>query len=150
MADVRSAMKDRAILLGWIVGLVLIAALAWSLSFSFRAAGLMQVANTVLADQGDERRLVAPLSAPHIVLAPLGGWYSIADSDSLFFVFAILRDGILVPCAVELSSQGKVIDLIPLGNHARKVIGRIPQGVMQMYTRRIETAAEEAVRSWQE
>ena len=139
MFDFSSALKDRALFIGWIVGLALIASLSWSLSFQFRSACLMRATNKVLTAQEDKRQLSAPLALAAPV--PLGCWYSLADSGSLFFVFAIVRDGILVPCGAEISEQGAVTSIVPLGSHARKVIDRIPQGVMQVYTRRIESAA---------
>ena len=141
MVDFTSTMKDRAILVGWIVGLILIAALIWSLTFSFRSVGLMRSTNRILSAQNDTRRLSAPLSRQFAAPVPLGIWYSLADSDSLLFVFVIMRDGILVPFGAVLSSQGEVTELIPLGSHAHKVMGSLPQGLIQVYVRRIETAA---------
>ena len=141
MNDFTSTLKDRAILLGWITGLLLVVILLWSLTFSFRSACLMRSANKVLISQEDSRVLSAPLPQPFAAPVPLGCWYSLADTPSLFFVFAIMRDGILVPCGAEISVQGEVTDIIPLGKHARKVMDRIPQGVIQVYVRRIESAA---------
>ena len=141
MTDFTLALKDRAILLGWIVGLLLIPSLLWSLSFPFRATGLMRSANRILIAQNDERRLASPLSQQFAAPVPLGCWYRLANSNSLFFVFAILQDGILVPCGVEISDQGEATGFVPLGSHALKVIDRIPQGLIQVYLRRIESAA---------
>ena len=141
MNDFSSALKDRVILLGWIVGLVLAVVLLWSLTFSFRSACLMRSTNKVLASQEDSRSLSAPLSQHFASPVPLGCWYSLADSDSLFFVFAIVRDGILVPCGAEISDRGEVTDIVPLGSHARQVMDRIPRGVVQIYIQRIESAA---------
>ena len=141
MNNLTSVLKDRLLLLGWIIGLTLAAVLLWSLTFQFRSVCLMRSTNRVLASQEDLRSLSAPLPQPFASPVPLGCWYSIENSSSLFFVFAILRDGILVPCGVEISERGEVTDLVPLGSHARKVIGRIPQGLIQVYLRRIESAA---------
>jgi len=141
MNHITSALKDRLLLLGWIIGLTLAAVLLWSLTSQFRSACLMRSANRVLAAQDDPRSLSAPMQHPFASPVPMGCWYTIEDSPSLFFVFAILRDGILVPCGAEISEKGEVTDLIPLGSHARKVIGRIPQGQVQVYLRRIESAA---------
>ena len=146
MINITAALKDRAIFLGWIAALALIAALCWSLTFSFRSACLMRSANRVLAAQDDGRRLSAPL-VPFAATGPLGCWYSLADSTSVFFVFAIMRDGILVPCGAEVSESGEVTRLVPLGSHARKVMDRIPQGVVQVYVHRIETAAAKRMAS---
>jgi len=141
MKNLTVVLKDRAILLGWIAGLALIASLLWSLSFPFRSFCLMRSANKVLITMDDPRRLVAPL--PHSSGSPLslGCWYRLNGSGSLFYVFTLVQGGILVPCGAEISETGKVVDIIPLGSHARQMMSRTPQGLIQMYTRRIEAAA---------
>ena len=135
-----SGLKDKAILLGWITGLILAAVLVWSLTFNFRSACLMRSANRSLADMEDSRRLVTPLRRPFSGQFPLGCWYTVAESDSVFFVFTVMRDGILVPCGAEISGEGKVKNIVPMGNHARQVLERIPPGLIHIYTRRIESA----------
>ena len=142
MKNLTVVLKDRAILAGWIAGLILIASLLWSLSFPFRAFCLMRSTNKVLITMDDSRRLVAPL--PHsAVPASLGCWYRLSGSGSdgsFFYVFALVQGGILVPCGAEISGKGEVLDIIPLGSHARQIMKRIPPGMIQMYVRRIESA----------
>ncbi|MDR0289335.1 MAG: hypothetical protein LBI06_00180 [Treponema sp.] len=137
-------MKDKAILFGWIAGLLLIVSLLWSFSFQFRSVCLMRVVNKLVmtdnAYAGQTRILAAPLVQPS-ARGPLGCWYTIAGSDSIFFVFAIMKDGILVPCGAEISKAGKITEMIPLGSHARQVMGQIPQGQLQVYVHRIESVA---------
>jgi hypothetical protein len=141
MKRTTSALKDRAVFAGWVAALVIIAALMWSLSFPFRADCLMRATKKILSSMDDDRYLVTPLLRPVTEPAPLGCWYRLFGSNSLFFVFAIMREGILVPCGAEISEQGKIVEIIPLGNHARQVIDQIPQGLIQVYVRRIESAA---------
>jgi hypothetical protein len=141
MKSMTSALKDKAAFAGWIAALILVAALIWSFSFSFRADRLMRTTNKILISMNDQRRLASPLPRPPAGPAPLGCWYRLYESSSLFFVFAIMREGILVPCGAEISEQGKIIEIIPLGNHARQVMDQIPQGLIQVYVRRIESAA---------
>ena len=140
MTEFTASLKDRGILFGWIAGLLLAAALLWSLSYHFRAACLMRSVNRSLIDMQDDRRLVTPLRRPLAGQFPLGCWYTVDGTDSLFFVFTIMRDGILVPCGAEISAEGKVKDIVPVGSHARQVLDRIPRGVIHIYTRRIESA----------
>ena len=146
MTNLTVVLKDRAIFAGWIAGLVLIASLLWSLSFPFRAFCLMRSTNKVLIAMDDSRRLVAPL--PHSTSSPasLGCWYRLSGSrfdsaSSLFYVFALVQGGILVPCGAEISGNGEVLEIIPLGNHARQIMKRTPPGLIQLYVRRIESAA---------
>jgi hypothetical protein len=142
---VTSAVKDRAILLGWIVGLVVVISLLWSLSFPFRSACLMRSTNKILALMDDPRQLAAPLLRPSaggtVPGGPLGCWYTLSESGSLFFVFAIMKDGILIPCGAEIAENGRVTEIVPLGNHAGQAMPQIPQGLIQVYVRRIESVA---------
>ena len=133
--------KDRLILLGWITGLLLAASLAWSLSFPYRSALLLRSVNKALEAAGDTREVSSPLPRGGTRPALMGLWYRLYESDSLFFVFVIMNEGVLVPCGVEINKDGKAAGIVPLGSHARQVIGRIPQGVIQVYIRRVESAA---------
>ena len=144
-----AALKDKAILFGWIAGLVLAASLLWGLTFSFRAARLMYSTNRALASMNDDRRLAAPMPRQLAGAVPLGSWYSLVVQDSdpaglasgaTFFVFTIMQNGILVPCGAEISAEGIVTDIIPLGYHARRVLDKIPRGMIQVYINRIESA----------
>jgi len=134
-------MKDRLILLGWIAGMLLAASLAWSLTFPYRADSLMRSVNKALDAAGDTRAITSPLPHRFARSAPMGFWYRLYGSDSLFFVFVIMNEGILVPCGVEINKDGHAVDVVPLGSHARQVMGRIPQGVIQVYIRRVESVA---------
>jgi hypothetical protein len=140
MNKLSPAVKDRLILLGWIAGLLVAASLAWSLSFPYRADSLMRSVNKSLEAAGDTRRLSSPLPRVSSKPAPMGFWYRLYESDSLFFVFVIMNEGIFVPCGAEIGKDGKAVDIVPLGSHARQIIDRIPQGVIQVYVRRIESA----------
>ena len=139
MNGIIPALKDRAILAAWVVGLVLIASLIWSLSFSLRLNVLMNATNSALVAANDARRLSEPLPRPFQTRELMGSWYAIAGSDSLFFVFAVIRDGVLVPHGAEVSAEGQIVEMIPLGNHARQVADRLPGGLLDVYARRIES-----------
>jgi hypothetical protein len=143
--DVFSGLKDRAVFLGWIAALVVLSGLVWTLTQPLRARALMHSVNKALELGEDSRRLSAPLEMPNNPggTDPLGIWYSLINSDKKFFVFAIMRDGILVPCGAQVSAAGAVEEIIPLGLHARQILSRIPGGLIQTYTRRIENAAAE-------
>jgi len=134
------ALKDRGILAAWIVGPVLAAALIWSLTFPFRLNVLMNAANRALVASEDTRRLYGPCPDLSGTRGMLGGWYLVADSDSRFFVFAIMREGVLVPHGAEVSPEGLVVDMVPLGSHARQAADRVPPGLIEVYARRIESA----------
>ncbi|MDR0315673.1 MAG: hypothetical protein LBH97_02085 [Treponema sp.] len=132
-------LKDRAILLGWIFGLALAGALLWSLTQPLRAGYLLRAVNKTLVASGDTRRLLSPLPRPAAKTVPLATWYSLTDSNSRMCVFAIMRNGILIPCGAYISADGTVEDIIPIGGHAAQMFERIPQGIMQIYVRKIES-----------
>jgi hypothetical protein len=141
MKDLVPELKDRAIFLGWIAGLALAGILLWSLTQTVRTQFLLRTVNRALVMLGDERRLSGPLARPSARPVPMGSWYSLLASDSVMFVFTVMRDGIQVPCGALVSKEGRVTDILPLSSHARQVLGRIPPGVMRIYIRRIEAAA---------
>jgi hypothetical protein len=151
MNGLTHVLKDRAILVAWIAGLVLIASLLWFLSFPFRSTCLMNSTNKILASMNDAnidappKLLSAPLLRPFSGPAPLGCWYHVSDSNSLFYVFVLMHGGILVPFGAEISEKGEISEIIPLGSHARQVMGRIPQNLIQIYAKRIESSAASVV-----
>ena len=146
MNDLPSVLKDRAIFVGWIAGLTLVAALLWSFSFPLRSTCLLRSTNKVFIAMDDNRRLAAPLLRPVAGPVPLGCWYRLDESESLFLVFSIMQGGILVPCGAEISESGEVMEIIPLGNHARQIMDQIPPNLIQIYSRRIEAAAVDTSR----
>ena len=123
-----------------VAGLLLATLLLWSLTAAFRLEVLMNAANRALAASGDERRLAAPL--PRAMQPPgvHGGIFSLAGSASSFAVFTVMRDGIPVPHGAELTPDGLVAEVVPLGNHAAQVSAVIPQAVIRAHFRRVESA----------
>jgi hypothetical protein len=47
----------------------------------------------------------------------------------------------MIPCGAEITQEGRVAEIIPIGHHARQVFERLPPGTISMYTRRIEEAS---------
>jgi len=144
MTNLTVVLRDRAILAGWIVSLVLIASLLWSLSFPFRSFCVMRSVNKIFITMDDSRRLASSVPPSAAATVSLGCWYSLSGSasgGSLFYVFALVQGGIIVPCGAEISATGQVLNIIPLGNHARQIMNRIPAGLIQLYIHRIESMA---------
>jgi hypothetical protein len=135
-----SGIKDWAIFFGWIGGLIIIGGIIWSLTQPVRTRGLMRSVNRILSLGEDPRQLNAPLAVPRPFgsAGPLGIWYTLANTDDVFFVFPVIRDGILVLCGAQTSPEGKVVELLPLSDHAKQVFKDIPEGIIQTYIRRIE------------
>ena len=138
MKKISPSLKEKLILAAWISGLIIASALLWSLSASFRSRLAMNSVNSVLNEMNDDRRLLSPAEIPDC--------YMLADSNSLFYVFSIMWEGILVPCAAEISEEGIVIDTIPLGNHAMQIIKFIPQEQIQIYLNQIVSIYNEKKR----
>jgi hypothetical protein len=135
-----SGIKGWAVFFGWIGGLILMGGIIWFLTQPLRTQALMRSVNRILSTGEDPRRLEAALSVPRPFgsAAPQGNWYALANSEDAFFVFPIMRDGLLVLCGAQVSRTGRVVEIIPLSDHAKQVIKNIPNGMIQMYIRRIE------------
>jgi hypothetical protein len=151
--------RDRAILLGWIAGLLIAITLIWIVAKPVHARYLMITVNRVFINSGDNRRLSSFIDRPgeksagntgasRTTQVPwigrgsglLGYWYTMSNTQDLMFVFAVFQDGILVPCGAIVSADGKVNEIIPLSAHAERVYNKIPQSVLRIYIQRIETA----------
>lgn len=134
-------LKDAAILLGWVAGLVVIAGLCWSLTGPVRNRILLNAVNRVLEQSGDSRRLAAPVSPPAFSEASgsfaLGAWYVMTDGTNAF-VFAFISDGTFFPCVAKMGPDGKVREFIPLNNHGKRTIETLPAGILKINARRIE------------
>ena len=139
--------KDAALLLGWIISLILIAAFCWYIAQPLRNLILQRSVNRVLEQSGDRLRLGEPAS-PRMPRAGFGSFFEAAAlSDNravageLIFVFTVIADGYFFPCAAIIGRDGMVQGLIPLGSHAERMMNRISPGVLRLYTLRIEGAA---------
>ena len=132
-------LKDSSILLAWIAALFLIACLCWVLTKPLRADILRRSVNNAFTQTGTSRQLGEVL-APG-TLSPsierLGYWYSI-DNDRRVLVFSLIAEGIFLPCAAIVNSNGRVEELIPLSSSGGKIFNRISPGLKQLYIRRIE------------
>jgi hypothetical protein len=143
MSGLAPELKDRAVFMAWIGGLFFAGLLLWSFTQQAQARFLLRAVNRALISREDTRRLAAPLGRRPIMVSPMGAWYSMTDSDSGMFVFALMWDGVLIPCGALVSREGKVEELLPLSGSARQLLDRIPQGIKGIYIRRIEAAAPE-------
>jgi hypothetical protein len=135
--------RDDAIFIGWIAGLLVAASLIWSLTRPLQTRYLMRAVNRALTAREDTRRLAAPVDRYAVSTNPIGVWYTMLNSDSGIFVFTIMRDGALVPCLAELSPEGRIRELIPLSGSSEQVLDHIPRSIVDVYIRRIEAAAAE-------
>jgi hypothetical protein len=138
-------LKDKAILLGWITGLLLLISLLWIITQPVQSYYLMRTVNNVFINNNDTRRLSASVHAPFSQqrsekASLLGYWYSMHNTTDYMFVFAVFQDGIMVPLGAVVSPNGRVNEVIPLSAHAVYVFDRLPQSILQMYVTRIETA----------
>jgi hypothetical protein len=138
-----SEIKDWAVFFGWIGGLILAGGIIWSLTQPLRARSLMRSVNRVLSLREDPRRLEAPLPFPRPSgsASPQGTWFSLSNSGDRFFVFPIMREGVLVLCGSRVNGEGKVEELIPLSHQGEQALDYIPREIIQTHIRRIEAIA---------
>jgi hypothetical protein len=134
-------MKDKAILLGWIIGLLLLTSVLWISIQSVHAFHILRSVNGVFMNNDDSRRVSKFLPVKAGKAEALGYWYSMNNSLDKMFVFTVLKDGILVPLGAIVSPDGSVNEIMPLSAHAIQIFDRLPKSILQMYTGRIEEAA---------
>jgi len=134
--------KSKIILFSWIIGLLLIITLLWTLTTPLQAHYLLRTVNSTFISANDSRRLAAYLPQGAVKnAAPFGFWYSMTDSSSRMFVFAFFKDGILVPLGAVVAQDGSVGEIIPLSAHAVQIMDSLPQSILQMYSARISDAS---------
>ena len=134
--------KDRAISLGWIAGLLIIISLLWILTQPLQERYLLRTVNRAFITAGQPYRVTASLAQNGKNAFLLGYWYSMLNTTDRMFVFAVIRDGILVPLGARVSANGDVEEIIPLSAHAVQTMENIPHSVMRMYVARIEAIAK--------
>jgi len=134
-------LKDKAILFGWITGLLIIIAALWIFVQPLHANNLLRTVNNVFVSADDSRRLLryegASMEKPGI----LGYWYSMYNSVNKMCVFTVFQDGILIPLGAVVSANGTVEEIIPLSAHAAQTFDNMPRSILQIYVTRIEAEA---------
>jgi len=134
-------LKDKAVLLGWVAGLLAVIAAIWILTQTFQANNLLRTVNTVFINSGDSRRLLSYEGKSKEQTGLLGYWYSMYNSFDKFFVFTFFQDGILIPLGAVVSTNGTVQEVIPLSAHAMQTFEKIPNNILRIYVTRIEAEA---------
>ena len=137
-------LKDKAALIVWIAGLLVLTSLLWIVTQNLQSNYLMRTVNNVFISNNDPRRLSASVQqkageGERQDLNLFGHWYTMLNSTDLMFVFSVFRDGIMIPLGAIVSQDGKVNEpLIPLSAHAVDVFDTFPESILQMYITRIE------------
>jgi len=134
-------LKDKAILSCWIAGLLILISIVWIFTQNIQTFHLLRTVNNVLISNNDSRRVYAFIPGKTAKKGLLGYWYSMSNPANQMFVFTVFQDGILVPLGAVVSSYGTVEEIIPLSAHAVQIFENLPQGFLQTYIDKIETAA---------
>jgi hypothetical protein len=133
-------MKDKAIFLGWIVGLLLLTSVLWISIQSVHAFNVLKAVNGVFMNNDDVRRVSEYLRVKAGKAEIFGYWYSMYSAEKMF-VFTVFKDGILVPLGAIVSPDGTVSEILPLSAHAAQIFDGLPKSILKMYMGRIEEAA---------
>ncbi|MCL2210465.1 MAG: hypothetical protein FWB95_00910 [Treponema sp.] len=136
-------MKDKLIMLGWIIGLLLLISVLWVVTQPLQSMYLLRTVNSVLSNNNDSRRVSAYIQPKTGNTNLFGYWYSIRASQDKMFVFAAFQDGILIPLGAFVSHDCIVKEIIPLSAHAVQVFDSFPKSILNIYTARIEEAAHD-------
>jgi len=132
--------KNKALLSGWITGLLLLVCLLWMLTYGPQTHILMRTVNSVFINNNDTRRLSGLMQTKTFSSGLLGYWYLMYGTADKMFVFTIFKDGILLPAGAVVSANG-VNEVIPLSAHAAQVFSDMPESILRMYINRVEDAA---------
>ena len=132
-------LKDKAVLLGWIAGILLLISLLWILTSPLQARYILKSVNNVFINNDDSRRLQSHLNIKNAKADLLGYWYLMYNSTDKMFVFTVFQDGILIPLGAIISDNGKVSEVMPLSAHAAQIFNKLPDSVLRIYTHKIET-----------
>jgi len=147
-AQLPSGIKDKAILLGWVAGLLISISLLWIVTQPLQSHYLLRSVNKTFITSGSSMRLSGTLIQNWEKPALFGYWYSMLNTTDRMFVFAVFHDGILVPLGAVVSPNGKVEEIIPLSAHAMQKMENLPGSVILIYTARIEAAVEHVKEKW--
>ncbi|MDR2942507.1 MAG: hypothetical protein LBV17_07955 [Treponema sp.] len=134
-------MKNKMIVFGWVIGVLLFLSLLWILSQPLQKYYLFRAINSVLISSGDDRRIMEYKNANEEKTGLFGYWFLISGSSERMFVFAVFQDGILVPLGAVVSADGSVSNIIPLSAHAMQIADKLPTSVLQVYISRISASA---------
>jgi hypothetical protein len=135
-------LKDKAILLGWIFGLLMIISVIWIISQQAHAFNLLRAVNNIFINNNDSRRVSKYIPIKRGKANPLGYLYSMYNSSEHFLVFTVFQDGILVPLGAVISDNGSVEEIMPLSAHAVQIFDKIPISILQIHIRRIESTVK--------
>ncbi|MCL2472099.1 MAG: hypothetical protein FWF26_00325 [Treponema sp.] len=155
-ARIPPQLKDAAIFLGWIIGLILIAALIWVFTQPVRNQILLGSVNRVLEESGNSLRLGEPLPPDFRSSANSGTsaslvfstWFTVAGNSeqgnslpgAKAIVFTLVADGSFFPCLAIVTQEGTVREFIPLSSYGGRIMKTLSSGILKIYTRRIEGA----------
>jgi len=132
--------KDKAILTGWIIGLLVFISLMWVLSQPLQSYYLLRTVNSMFINSDDPRRITAGTNQGRDKTSLLGYWYNMYNSTDKMFVFSVFQDGILIPLGAIVKDNGTVDEIIPLSLHAMQIFSSLPQSILDIYITRIEAA----------
>ena len=132
-------LKDKAVLFAWVAGLLLLISILMIFTAPLQSHYIMRSVNNVFINNNDTRRLTASIQKKSDKANLLGYWYSMFNTSDNMFVFAVFQDGILVPLGAIVSTEEKVIEILPLSAHAAQVFDSLPKSILQMYVTRIES-----------
>lgn len=137
--NINHDLKDKAILSGWIAGLLILISIIWIFTQTIQANFLLRTVNNVFVNNNDSIRISEYIQKKPVNPGLLGYWYTTLNSTDQIFVFTVFRDGILVPLGAVVSSDGSVEKIIPLSSHAVQIFDNIPKSILQMYILKIES-----------
>jgi hypothetical protein len=136
-------LKDKALLLGWLGGIILAGCLFWLITQPARGRSLARGMNRAMVLLEKDYRLGSPIPYRNMTpsAARLGLWFTLEGEENRerkVLVFTLTTGGAFLPCAAVVSPRGKVEELIPLNRRGEELLGRLSPGVIALWVQRIE------------
>jgi hypothetical protein len=135
--------RDTALLLGWVGGIILAGCLLWLLTQPGRGRNLARGVNRAMVLLEKDYHLGNPLPFGDMspAAARLGFWFTLQGEENRerkVLVFTLIAGGSFLPCAAVVSPDGKMEELIPLRRGGEALLKGLSPGETALWVRRIE------------
>jgi len=136
------AKNDAPLLLAWIFGCLLLGGLVFFFADSLRNRALLNQVNAYLRERGVKFSLALD-DKPLGFRASLGlrrPRFTISGSKNKAMLYPVSSDGYTAACLAILSSEGSVMELLPLSRNSDRLLSRFSPGLTALYIDRLSAS----------
>ncbi|MDR1429847.1 MAG: hypothetical protein LBI85_06110 [Spirochaetaceae bacterium] len=133
------SVKEWGVIAAWIGGILLLNTLLWVFTGAVREERFIQTVNRSLSETNDPRRIRKIQDKKAAPSGAFAHWYELEDGTGKAAVFSVLSGGVPASCLATVSQDGKVTGIIPLSGHSARVLEAMPQSILGIYRRKLES-----------